>query len=179
MTGSGQPSPLGGGSGAQGSMNGGGGPMTPERKGSGSGLADKSSPAPPTVVVSGAPNIDMPQDPVALSTGTGGVPSFNAGSATSGNINNNSTSSPINNNTMSPSRTGTDYLGVGQNQTTSIERRNLDGSPVKPPGPLNRLRAGPKDTIPIVGKSPRKQRSSRFHVTEHVELEKLPNFMGE
>ncbi|TFK29872.1 protein phosphatase 2A regulatory B subunit [Coprinopsis marcescibilis] len=41
---------------------------------------------------------------------------------------------------------------------------------------LNRLRAGPKDTIPIVGKPPRKQRSSRFIVTEKVEIERLPPF---
>ncbi|KAF8902071.1 phosphatase 2A regulatory B subunit-domain-containing protein [Gymnopilus junonius] len=42
---------------------------------------------------------------------------------------------------------------------------------------INRLRAGPKDTIPIVGKPPRKQRSSRFVVTEKVEIERLPPFM--
>ncbi|KAI0079943.1 B56-domain-containing protein [Panus rudis PR-1116 ss-1] len=53
----------------------------------------------------------------------------------------------------------------------------LDG-PGTPPraGTLNRLRTGPKDTIPIVGKPPRKQRSSRFVVTEKVEIEKLPPF---
>ncbi|KAI8394001.1 protein phosphatase 2A regulatory B subunit [Radiomyces spectabilis] len=33
----------------------------------------------------------------------------------------------------------------------------------------------PKDTIPV-GKSPRRQRSSRFHVGEKVELEKYPHF---
>ena len=44
--------------------------------------------------------------------------------------------------------------------------------------PLSRLRAAPKDTIPIVGKPPRKQRSSRFVVTERVEIERLPPFMG-
>jgi serine/threonine-protein phosphatase 2A regulatory subunit B' len=43
---------------------------------------------------------------------------------------------------------------------------------------LNRLRAGPKDTIPMVGKPPRKQRSSRFVVTEKVDIERLPPFMG-
>jgi hypothetical protein len=43
---------------------------------------------------------------------------------------------------------------------------------------LNRLRSGPKDTIPIVGKPPRKQRSSRFVVTEKVEIERLPPFLG-
>jgi len=54
----------------------------------------------------------------------------------------------------------------------------VDGQPTPPrAGPLNRLR-GPKDTIPVVGKTPRKQRSSRFYVTEKVEIEKLPNFMG-
>ncbi|GAA6062460.1 hypothetical protein JCM10212_005363 [Sporobolomyces blumeae] len=34
----------------------------------------------------------------------------------------------------------------------------------------------PKDTIPL-SKTPRKQRSSRFHVTEKVELERLPGFL--
>ena len=43
---------------------------------------------------------------------------------------------------------------------------------------LNRLRPGPKDTIPIQGKPPRKQRSSRFVVTEKVDIERLPPFMG-
>ncbi|KAH8817538.1 protein phosphatase PP2A0 B subunit gamma isoform [Flagelloscypha sp. PMI_526] len=42
---------------------------------------------------------------------------------------------------------------------------------------LNRLRPGPKDTIPIQGKPPRKQRSSRFVVTEKVDIERLPPFM--
>ncbi|KAG9096362.1 Serine/threonine-protein phosphatase 2A 56 kDa regulatory subunit delta isoform, partial [Ceratobasidium sp. UAMH 11750] len=42
----------------------------------------------------------------------------------------------------------------------------------------NRLRQQtPKDTIPLIGKPPRKQRSSRFHVTERVEIEKLPAFV--
>jgi serine/threonine-protein phosphatase 2A regulatory subunit B' len=52
--------------------------------------------------------------------------------------------------------------------------------PGQPPkaGQLNKLRQGPRDTIPVVGKSPRKQRSSRFHVTEKVHLEKLPAFNG-
>jgi serine/threonine-protein phosphatase 2A regulatory subunit B' len=53
------------------------------------------------------------------------------------------------------------------------------GGSATPPrtSPLNRLR-GPKDTIPIVGKPPRKQRSSRFVVTEKVEIERLPPFLG-
>ncbi|TXT10918.1 hypothetical protein VHUM_01669 [Vanrija humicola] len=53
-----------------------------------------------------------------------------------------------------------------------------DGQPTPPKAsnPLNRLRGAPKDTIPIVGKTPRKQRSSRFYVTERVDIEKLPNF---
>ena len=41
---------------------------------------------------------------------------------------------------------------------------------------INRLRPGPKDTIPL--KPPRKQRSSRFVVTDKVEIERLPPFMG-
>ncbi|KAK4053660.1 serine/threonine-protein phosphatase 2A 56 kDa regulatory subunit delta isoform [Microbotryomycetes sp. JL201] len=43
------------------------------------------------------------------------------------------------------------------------------GSKLRPTGT-------PKDTIPAA-KSPRKQRSSRFHVSEKVELERLPGFM--
>jgi serine/threonine-protein phosphatase 2A regulatory subunit B' len=54
-----------------------------------------------------------------------------------------------------------------------------DGAPTPPrAGPLQRLRGGPKDTIPIVGKAPRKQRSSRFYVSDKVEIEKLPAFTG-
>lgn len=72
------------------------------------------------------------------------------------------------------------------------------GSLATPPkaGPLGRLVRGaagvvggsnsptnphsPKDIIPMIGvvKPPRKQRSSRFHVTEHVELEQLPPLTG-
>ena len=46
-------------------------------------------------------------------------------------------------------------------------------------GPINRLKGAgtPKDTIPIA-KTPRKQRSSRFHVSEKVEIQRLPGFMG-
>ncbi|PCH38079.1 protein phosphatase 2A regulatory B subunit [Wolfiporia cocos MD-104 SS10] len=53
------------------------------------------------------------------------------------------------------------------------------GGPLTPPRTnLSRLRpTGPKDTIPMVGKPPRKQRSSRFVITEKVEIEKLPPFM--
>lgn len=63
-----------------------------------------------------------------------------------------------------------------------IERTSLgglDGSATPPrAGTLNRLRSGPKDTIPMVGKPPRKQRSSRFVVSEKVEIERLPPFLG-
>lgn len=44
------------------------------------------------------------------------------------------------------------------------------GSPTAPT-------VGLKDTIPIA-KTPRKQRSSRFHVTERVEIHRLPGFLG-
>ena len=42
-------------------------------------------------------------------------------------------------------------------------------------GPIDRVKNAPKDTIPL-SKAPRRQRSSRFHVSERVELEKLPAF---
>lgn len=58
------------------------------------------------------------------------------------------------------------------------ERMSLN--PGEPPRqtPLNRLRQTPKDTIPIIGKPPRKQRSSRFIPSERVEIERLPPFTG-
>ncbi|ORY27459.1 protein phosphatase PP2A0 B subunit gamma isoform [Naematelia encephala] len=105
-------------------------PTTPRR----SPVSDKTSPAPPLVVISGAPasvTTEMPSDPIPHS------PHGRYGS---------------------PER----QLGP-------------DGQPTPPKAQLNRLR-GPKDTIPIVGKTPRKQRSSRFYVSEKVDIEKLPNF---
>ncbi|KAG2125110.1 hypothetical protein DEU56DRAFT_585205 [Suillus clintonianus] len=52
----------------------------------------------------------------------------------------------------------------------------LDGCSTPPrANTLDRLRSGPRDAIPIVGKPPRKQRSSRFVVTEKVDIEKLPH----
>ncbi|KAJ3020269.1 UNVERIFIED_CONTAM: Serine/threonine-protein phosphatase 2A 56 kDa regulatory subunit delta isoform [Siphonaria sp. JEL0065] len=60
----------------------------------------------------------------------------------------------------------------------SFAKTSLDGAgnrEVPKAGGLNRLKGAPKDTIPI-SKAPRRQRSSRFHVTERVELEKLPGF---
>lgn len=112
-------------------------PTTPRR----SPVGEKTSPAPPLVVISGAPaggmgNTEMPQDPMPHSPHSRGF--------------------------GSPER----LLGP-------------DGQPTPPKaGPLNRLRGTPKDTIPIVGKTPRKQRSSRFYVTEKVDIEKLPAFNG-
>ncbi|KAH7026945.1 armadillo-type protein [Linnemannia elongata] len=48
-----------------------------------------------------------------------------------------------------------------------MERRRCRKS-----GPLNRMKNAPKDAIPI-SNNPRRQRSSRFHVTERVTLERL------
>ncbi|CAO3597821.1 unnamed protein product [Absidia cylindrospora] len=42
-------------------------------------------------------------------------------------------------------------------------------------GALNRLKNAPKDQIPI-SKAPRRQKSSRFYVTEKVQLERTPGF---
>ncbi|KAG6878716.1 hypothetical protein C0993_011531 [Termitomyces sp. T159_Od127] len=69
----------------------------------------------------------------------------------------------------------------GPETSTRINGNNAErfNDAVAPPRAttLTRLRAGPKDTIPMVGKPPRKQRSSRFVVTEKVEIERLPPFM--
>ncbi|TFL07623.1 phosphatase 2A regulatory B subunit-domain-containing protein [Pterulicium gracile] len=71
---------------------------------------------------------------------------------------------------------------LSASSTNSTQQANdvvSPSSPQTPPrtSPINRIRPGPKDTIPMVGKPPRKQRSSRFVVTEKVEIEKLPPFM--
>jgi serine/threonine-protein phosphatase 2A regulatory subunit B' len=78
---------------------------------------------------------------------------------------------------VSPDNSDQNSTGYGSPERLSIGLE--PGGSATPPrtSPLNRLR-GPKDTIPIVGKPPRKQRSSRFVVTEKVEIERLPPFMG-
>jgi serine/threonine-protein phosphatase 2A regulatory subunit B' len=96
----------------------------------------------------------MPQDPVPHSRMMDGI----AGQA----------SSPASGGGLAVVEAGATSTAVGG---------RTGGTPPKA-GTLRGLR-GPKDTIPIVGKSPRKQRSSRFHVTERVDLDKLPGFMGE
>lgn len=61
---------------------------------------------------------------------------------------------------------------------------SLHGPNATPPkaGPISKLRGNvpgqgtPKDTIPIA-KTPRKQRSSRFHVTEKIDIKPLPALM--
>ncbi|GAA5958122.1 hypothetical protein JCM3765_002822 [Sporobolomyces pararoseus] len=63
--------------------------------------------------------------------------------------------------------------------------RGLSGAAGSAAGAVGKMKAAsaqaqaqgtPKDTIPL-SKTPRKQRSSRFHVTEKVELERLPGFL--
>ena len=43
-------------------------------------------------------------------------------------------------------------------------------------GPIAKIKSQ-KDTIPLL-KTPKRQKSSRFHIAEKVELEKLPPFKG-
>ncbi|GAA5833911.1 hypothetical protein JCM11251_006008 [Rhodosporidiobolus azoricus] len=66
----------------------------------------------------------------------------------------------------------------------SPSHSNEPGTPPKT-APTNKLKSAaagaqgtPKDTIPMTtARTPRKQRSSRVHVTEKVELERLPGFL--
>ncbi|TIA92169.1 hypothetical protein E3P99_00763 [Wallemia hederae] len=53
---------------------------------------------------------------------------------------------------------------------------NLDSTPPKT-SRMQSKQHSPKDTIPITGKPPKKQRSSRFHVTHPQKLEPLPAFL--
>lgn len=58
----------------------------------------------------------------------------------------------------------------------AAHKPSVDGSREVPKsGALTRIKNMPKDSAPV-NKSPRRQRSSRFHVTERVELEKLMGF---
>jgi serine/threonine-protein phosphatase 2A regulatory subunit B' len=74
------------------------------------------------------------------------------------------------------SRLGSNISGTPGRQSPNAEHAG-NATPPRTSA-LNRLRPGPKDTIPMVGKPPRKQRSSRFVVKEKVEIERLPPFMG-
>lgn len=109
-----------------------------------------------------------------------------------------SMSSPSSNN-MSPSSSAAAGAGLSPQQNSSPATGSGFDSPSSsssfaqqqqtPPkvGPMSKLRGAapvsttaqqaPKDVIPTP-KTPRKQRSSRFHVTEKVELERLPGFLG-
>ncbi|SPO24390.1 related to B56-delta regulatory subunit of protein phosphatase 2A [Ustilago trichophora] len=137
---------------------------TPERRLPPSGvnhLADKTPPAPPVVVVSS----EMPADPIPHSVATASQPS--------------SSITPFHH-TGSPGSPPPPGAAMASLSSAGIAASELATPPKA--GTLNRLRqgpstSGPKDTIPITSKTPpRKQRSSRFHVTEKVELEKLPHF---
>ncbi|TPX33300.1 hypothetical protein SmJEL517_g03730 [Synchytrium microbalum] len=60
-------------------------------------------------------------------------------------------------------------------KSSGLGHKGAAGGEVPKSGALNRLKMSPKDAIPL-SKTPRRQRSSRFHVTEKVELEKLVGF---
>ncbi|KAJ7097995.1 protein phosphatase PP2A0 B subunit gamma isoform [Mycena belliarum] len=64
-----------------------------------------------------------------------------------------------------------------QPERSALGGLDLPGPPRANLSNMSRLRANAKDTIPIVGKPPRKQRSSRFVVTEKIDIERLPPFM--
>lgn len=156
---------------------------TPDRR-PGHGAGEKTSPAPPLVVVSGAPSSDGQGDGVPHGEG-GYQPGSPTNSTNNGNLHSNGAQGGIPNPLLgnplgSPSNRTLGSGGVG-GLTVGMAGIGLEGrQPGQPPkaGQLTKLRQGPRDTIPIVGKSPRKQRSSRFHVTEKVHLEKLPAFNG-
>lgn len=128
-------------------------------------LADKTPPAPPVVVVD--VSSEMPADPIPHSVATASQPS--------------SSITPFHH-TGSPGSPLPPGAAMASLSSTGIAASELATPPKA--ASLTRLRqspsnSGPKDTIPITSKTPpRKQRSSRFHVTEKVELEKLPHFNG-
>ncbi|KAI8927674.1 phosphatase 2A regulatory B subunit-domain-containing protein [Entophlyctis helioformis] len=83
---------------------------------------------------------------------------------------------PLKKDATSPSASGfTPNLG-SPTSTVSADMSSANSKlEVPKTSALNRMKGG-KDNIPVTTKAPRRQRSSRFHVTERVELEKLPAF---
>lgn len=89
-------------------------------------------------------------------------------------------------NSGSPPPPGASALSSPTSPTSPHHPSSLHGPNATPPkaGPINKLRGSvagagqgtPKDTIPIA-KTPRKQRSSRFHVAEKVEIKPLPSLL--
>ncbi|XJO77879.1 hypothetical protein BDV3_002403 [Batrachochytrium dendrobatidis] len=74
-----------------------------------------------------------------------------------------------------------DVVMVSRNSATSSTNtapmmHKVDKLEVPKSGALNRIKNGAGKDIPVSTKAPRRQRSSRFHITEKVELEKLPVF---
>jgi hypothetical protein len=59
---------------------------------------------------------------------------------------------------------------------TGIPTHPTQSKATPPLGPLGKIKNA-KD-LPISVKTPKRQKSSRFHVAERVELEKLPNLKG-
>ena len=150
----------------------------PDRR-PGHGAMDKTSPAPPLVVVSGAPNSENGPDGMggASSANEGGSPTMGSPPTLGGVGSSSSPGRAIGVGGVGGLTVGMAGIGLeGRHQ--SAGSGGVGGQPPKA-GQLTKLRQGPRDTIPIVGKSPRKQRSSRFHVTEKVHLDKLPGFNGE
>ncbi|KAJ7328951.1 phosphatase 2A regulatory B subunit-domain-containing protein [Mycena albidolilacea] len=88
---------------------------------------------------------------------------------------------------VTPDRTPPIVAVSADAASDALYRSNQPGTPERPPdllGPpranlnnMSRLRANAKDTILIVGKPPRKQRSSRFVITEKIDIERLPPLM--
>lgn len=87
-------------------------------------------------------------------------------------------------NSVSPPPAGAAVAASALDGTPHHGMPSLHGPNATPPkaGPINKLRGNtpgqgtPKDTIPIA-KTPRKQRSSRFHVTEKIDIHPLPALM--
>lgn len=72
--------------------------------------------------------------------------------------------------------TSGDFEYTSANSLNQVKpHKPFDGKEIPINGPINRIKNASKDTIPIaVG--PKRQHSSRFHVTEKIELEKLVGF---
>lgn len=64
-----------------------------------------------------------------------------------------------------------------KDESLAMDTNGSNGKEVPKAASINRLKNAAKEGLPI-SKAPRRQRSSRFHVTEHVELEKLAGFKG-
>ncbi|KAL7754256.1 serine/threonine-protein phosphatase 2A 56 kDa regulatory subunit delta isoform [Sorochytrium milnesiophthora] len=139
--------------------------------------ASSPSSAQPKIIASAkvaaapAPSAAHSQAPVSASSAAVSQAKLHASSATA------ASSVPAQpSSSLRPKHAAAPPISVTPDATAAPSAHHMDGKEA-PKTVVNRLKNQPKDGIPVL-KVPRRQRSSRFHASDKIELEKLPNFRG-